>query len=175
MRSPHKINFLVFFFPVALFFSCGPEQPVAHQKKLSKAQTDSMIIEMETRYNQMEEDRIRDYISRHAPMERAPSGYWYLITKKNEKGKKIEDLSLVRYSRIVSLCNSQEVYRDTNIVKVGNGQEITGMHAAMKMMKSGESALFIFPSYLAHGLLGDMNKIPPKSEVVYEVTILDVK
>lgn len=172
-----KKTFLIaaFFSALAFLFSCGPEQPARQKPRLTKAQADSLVIEMEKKYNQMEEDRIRDYISRHAPMERTQSGFWFLVTKKNEKGAKIEDGSLVRYSRVVSLCNATECYRDTNLLKVGNGQEITGMHEALKMLRSGESAIFIFPSYLAHGLLGDMNKVPPKSELVYEVTILDVK
>lgn len=159
---------------VTLLASCAgdpPKQPV----KISKAKADSMIIEMEKRYNQMEDDRIRNYIANHAPMQQTSSGYWYLIRKQNPKGKQIKDRSLVRYHRIVSLCNSTECYNDTMLLKIGNGVEIKGIHDALTMLKEGEAATFIFPSYLAHGLLGDMNKVPPKSELIYEVEVLEVQ
>jgi FKBP-type peptidyl-prolyl cis-trans isomerase FkpA len=171
---------IIFTYSIAacIFFalhSCGTDKPVEQPKTISKAQTDSLMIEMEKRYNQMEEDRIKNYISTHFPMEQAESGYWYTIRKKNPKGKEIKDMSLVRYTRVVGLCDATECYRDTMLLKVGNGNEIKGMHHALKMLREGEAATFIFPSYLAHGLLGDMNKVPPKSELIYEVEILEVQ
>lgn len=170
-----KYFFLYSLLLTLIVSSCGPEKTEKPKKAYTKKQIDSMVIEMEKSYNKMEEDRIRDYISRHMPMERTQSGFYYAIIKKNEKGAKIEDLSMVRFAKTVSLITSEELYRDTAVLKVGQGSEISGMHNALKLLRNGESAVFIFPSYLAHGLLGDMNKVPPKSELVYEVTVLDVK
>jgi FKBP-type peptidyl-prolyl cis-trans isomerase FkpA len=33
----------------------------------------------------------------------------------------------------------------------------------------------ILPSHLAHGLLGDDNKIPPKASVIYELELLSLR
>lgn len=160
---------------VLIFVSCQPSQEPQKPKPYTKKQLDSLVIDMEQKYNRMEEDRIRDYISRHIPMQKSQMGYWYAITQKNPDGKPIGESSLVKYTRVVSLCNTKELYNDQIILKIGNGNEISGMHEALKMLRKGEKALFIFPSYLAHGLLGDMNKVPPKSELIYEVNILDVQ
>ena len=40
------------------------------------------------------------------------------------------------------------------------------------LLKEGDAARFILPPYLAFGLLGDENKIPPRSTIVYNVEML---
>jgi FKBP-type peptidyl-prolyl cis-trans isomerase FkpA len=39
----------------------------------------------------------------------------------------------------------------------------------------GDKAILILPSHLAHGLVGDENKIPPKASVIYELELLSLK
>jgi FKBP-type peptidyl-prolyl cis-trans isomerase FkpA len=176
-----KTYFSILVFSITLIFSaCGSGKDDSARKyrkpPMSQKQLDSLIIEAEKAYNKMEEDNIKSYISSHQyEMQRTQSGYWYMITKPNPKGKVIADGTYVRYSRKISLCDGTECYSDTNLIKVSQGQEITGMHDALKRMKSGEKGVFIFPSYLAHGLMGDAYKIPPKSELVYEVEIIEAK
>lgn len=167
--------FLLSFLLLAIVTGCGGEPIEKPPVRITKKQMDSLTVDMETKYNQMEEDRITDYISRHIPMQKSERGFWFVITKKNADGKEIKDMSMVKYSRIVSLCNAQELYNDEMILTIGNGNEIPGMHDALKMLRKGEEATFIFPSYLAYGLLGDQNKVPPKSELIYEVKVIDVQ
>jgi FKBP-type peptidyl-prolyl cis-trans isomerase len=42
------------------------------------------------------------------------------------------------------------------------------------LMKEGEKAIFIIPSHLAFGLLGDENKIPKRATLVYDVELVQV-
>ena len=51
----------------------------------------------------------------------------------------------------------------------------TGLHEGIKYMKVGEKAKMILPSHLAHGLIGDSKKIPPRSTIVYDIELLDLK
>ena len=166
-----KLPFVSFL--LLLLIACGeePKKPVIVTRK----KIDSMVEDLEKKYNRMEEDRIKDYISRHKPMQKTSSGFWYVIDKKNPSGREIKDANIVKYSREISLCNSEIVYNDVHLIKVGQDVEISGFHQAVKLLKNGEKATFIFPSFLAHGLLGDMQKVPPKSELIYKVEILDVK
>ena len=39
-------------------------------------------------------------------------------------------------------------------------------------MSPGDSAMIIIPSYRAHGLAGDQNKIPMRSSVVYHIGLV---
>lgn len=155
--------------------SCGPEKNKNNPIKITKAKSDSLMAEMEKAYNKMEEDRILNYISMHHSMKKSEKGFWYYISKEQQKGKQINESSIVKYSRKISLCNGTLCYSDIISLKVGNGNEITGMHDALPLFKQGEIVTLIFPSYMAQGLMGDNNKIPPKSELIYTVEILDVK
>jgi FKBP-type peptidyl-prolyl cis-trans isomerase len=42
-------------------------------------------------------------------------------------------------------------------------------------MRKGEKAKFILPSHLAHGLVGDLQKIPPLSILVLDVELIDLQ
>lgn len=48
----------------------------------------------------------------------------------------------------------------------------SGLHEAIQHLSPGDSALFIIPSYRAHGLVGDMEKIPMRSSVVYHIGLV---
>jgi FKBP-type peptidyl-prolyl cis-trans isomerase len=50
----------------------------------------------------------------------------------------------------------------------------SGLHEAIQLLSPGDSALFIIPSYRAHGLVGDMDRIPMRSTVVYHIGLVKV-
>jgi FKBP-type peptidyl-prolyl cis-trans isomerase FkpA len=43
------------------------------------------------------------------------------------------------------------------------------------MMKVGDSAIFVLPPHLAHGLLGDQKKIPRMAIISYQVVLQGVQ
>jgi FKBP-type peptidyl-prolyl cis-trans isomerase FkpA len=50
----------------------------------------------------------------------------------------------------------------------------SGLHEAIQLMSPGDSAVIIIPSYRAHGLIGDRNRIPMRSSVVYHIGLAKV-
>ncbi|PLX11282.1 MAG: hypothetical protein C0594_03890 [Marinilabiliales bacterium] len=52
---------------------------------------------------------------------------------------------------------------------------ISGLEEGISMMREGEKARFIIPPYLAWGLLGDEDKVPMRSIVVYDVELISVE
>ncbi|HRH38295.1 MAG TPA: FKBP-type peptidyl-prolyl cis-trans isomerase, partial [Flavobacteriales bacterium] len=48
----------------------------------------------------------------------------------------------------------------------------SGLHEAIQHLSAGDSAIIIIPSYRAHGLIGDRNKVPPRSTVVYHIGLV---
>lgn len=79
----------------------------------------------------------------------------------------------------VQLLDGTEVYRtsedELDGFDVDNSQMESGIHEGIKRMKVGEKALLVFPSHLAHGLIGDMGKIPPLSPLVVEIELIELK
>ena len=51
----------------------------------------------------------------------------------------------------------------------------SGIHEAITYMSSGDKAFVILPHFLAHGLIGNMDKVPPLSPLLYNITLLDVQ
>lgn len=50
----------------------------------------------------------------------------------------------------------------------------SGLHEGMQHMCTGDKAKFILPSHLAHGLIGDSDKIPPLTPVIYDIHCLEI-
>ena len=48
----------------------------------------------------------------------------------------------------------------------------SGLHEAVQLMSPGDSAVFLIPSYRAHGLIGDQDRIPMRSTVVYHIGLV---
>jgi FKBP-type peptidyl-prolyl cis-trans isomerase len=72
------------------------------------------------------------------------------------------------------LCYSSD--EDGNkLFRLGKSQEISGLEQGVAMMREGEKARFIIPPHLAYGLLGDENRIPARSIIIYQVELVDVK
>jgi FKBP-type peptidyl-prolyl cis-trans isomerase len=70
------------------------------------------------------------------------------------------------------LCYSSD---KTGIKKVKIDQDHieTGLHEGLKLLHKGDKAIFIIPSHLAHGVVGDNDKIPPKSPLFVEIEVLN--
>lgn len=50
----------------------------------------------------------------------------------------------------------------------------SGLHEGIQILSPGDSAILVIPSYRAHGLIGDMARIPPRSTVVYHIGLVKV-
>ena len=50
----------------------------------------------------------------------------------------------------------------------------SGLHEAIQLMSPGDSALVVIPSYRAHGLTGDQDRIPMRSTLVYRIGLVSV-
>lgn len=58
--------------------------------------------------------------------------------------------------------------------KVGEGDVVSGLHEAVKLLAEGDSARIILPSYLAYGLTGDQNRIPPNAALFYNLSLVNL-
>ena len=88
---------------------------------------------------------------------------------------KTGDIITMEYE--VALVNGELVYSSDNdglkVFQVGRGGVERGLEEAVLHLHENDIAEVIIPSYLAHGLTGDGNKIPPRSILVYKLKIID--
>ncbi len=126
-----------------------------------------------------EELQINLYLSHHSNLKLIPtgSGLRYQISKQSN-GIKVESGDSVDVALKINLLDGKLCYKtDTLQVDqflVDRSQVESGIQEGIKLMKEGEKAVFILPSNLAHGLLGDFEKIPPMSPIVVNLELIKV-
>jgi FKBP-type peptidyl-prolyl cis-trans isomerase len=123
-----------------------------------------------------ESDLIESYINRHHyKMTATGTGLRYFIYKSSNGPKALSGMK-AKVNFEISLLNGQTCYSskikgpETFLIDQDNFE--SGIHEGIKFMRKGEKALFILPPHLAHGLIGDMNKIPPLTTVVYDIELI---
>jgi len=105
------------------------------------------------------------------------SGFWYYYNNKVEidtlKTPSFGDI--VNYNYNVKRLNGSLIY-STEAIKTQtyamDKQELfTGLREGLKLMKTGETVTFLFPSQKAYGYYGDENKIGRNTPLICEVTV----
>lgn len=126
-----------------------------------------------------ESEDIENYIRRHQfEMEETGSGLRYMFIEKGN-GKKAETGKTVVLDYTVKLLTGDVIYSsDINgqkIFKIGKGDVESGLEEALQFLRAGDKVKLILPAHLAYGLLGDNNKIPPRSTLIYDVEVVEIK
>lgn len=123
-----------------------------------------------------DKERIQNYIERkNLKMTETSTGLWYQIIKEGE-GSRFTENSKVTMEYECSLldgtsCYSSKILGPKELI-LGKSEMEPGMNEAIRMLKPGAEAIFIFPPFLAYGLIGDRKKIPSRAIIVYNVNIL---
>ena len=105
------------------------------------------------------------------------SGLQYFIYEKGN-GPNVTIGSVIDVEYSVSKLDGNLCYKtaDDKVVEivVDHSQVETGIQECLKKMKEGDKAKMIIPSHLAHGLTGDMDKIPPLTPIVVDLHVIEI-
>lgn len=164
-----------------LFLACGEPEP----RRPIKVQSGSFIKESTERNKQLlaqEEKLIQDIIDRdtiHNFMSSA-DGFWYYYESRSEEESPTpnpDDLVTLSYN-VVSF-NNDTIYSKENIgvneYKVDKQALFPGFRSAIKLLKEGETATFLFPSSLGYGYLGDKKKIGVNIPIKSTISIIKIE
>jgi FKBP-type peptidyl-prolyl cis-trans isomerase FkpA len=154
------------------------KQSVQHTNIQSKEFQDK-LIEANKMYVKRESDEIDQYVAHKGwNMITTGTGLRYMIVRKgNGPMPKPEQSANVNFK--ISLLDGRVCYSSDStgpkefIVAADNVE--SGLHEGIQYMHVGDKAVLILPSHLAHGLIGDENRIPPKASVIYELELLSLK
>jgi len=175
-----KLWQLIIWFSILILVSCKQEEPNKDKhKKLSKQLIKESMIKTNQHLLKSEDRSIRDFIARYQyNMKETGSGLFYEIYKKGRGAQSHKgDVAEINFS--VRLLNGQMVYRsDEEGIKefeIGKGGVESGLEEGILLLHVGDHARFIIPSHLAFGLLGDLDKIPEKATLVYDIELINLK
>lgn len=124
-----------------------------------------------------EANKINEYVESHdLNVIQTGTGLRYQIHDKGD-GVLIKEGDIVTLEYEISLLNGDLIYSSENDgVKtfiVGRGGVESGLEEAILKLSKNSVATLIIPVHLAHGLIGDGNKIPTRATLVYSLKVID--
>ncbi|MDX1445882.1 FKBP-type peptidyl-prolyl cis-trans isomerase [Lishizhenia sp.] len=159
---------------LAVFTACTSTPEVEDTQPTSWSTDQS--VEMNQRFAFEQEVEIKVYLKRHPELEmkKTETGLQYDIYK-DSAGPTIQEDEVAHVKFLIQLLDEDTVYQSegntTSSFKVDKSDVELGLHQGIKMMSVGDRAKFIMPSHLAHGLLGDMQEIPPLEVIVADIEL----
>lgn len=107
-------------------------------------------------------------------------GFWYAIEKSNLQGSNPVSDDIVLYTYEVYNLKNELLYpKDSmhaNTFKIDKqSHKISGIQEGLKIMKVGEQAVFLFPSFKAYGLTGDGEKIGVNEPIKVIIELIKIQ
>lgn len=184
---PQSLHIKALLLFIVFLISCQQKEKSDNSKRKQPGSTSNKIvfnadsvkkqfIKANKQIVQKESDEMDYYVKSHQmPFIKTNSGIRYYVYKASAKGDSIKNGDIVSMSYKVSLLDGTMCYsskeNENKIIKVGEENIESGIHRALLFLKRGDKALILLPSHLAHGLLGDMKKIPPQMPIVYDIEV----
>ena len=174
-----RLNLIIYFLTGIALISCRDNKDASTKKILTQEQVTEKLLEGNKAAIEFENEQINKYILLNGwNMIKTETGLRYQVIEKGE-GAKTAVGKRVQFEYEVKLLSGETIYSSekTGIKEfaLGSGGVESGLEEGMLLLKVGDKARFIIPSYLAHGLSGDQDQIPAKSTLIYTVKLIDLK
>jgi len=169
--------FSIYLLPFSLFllYSCHEETKKDKPIKWTNENSTNMHKTLAAE----EEVDIKLFLAQHGDwkMTKTGSGLQYYIYE-NGDGIQPNDGDRAEIEFSISLLDGTQCYKtNTDEVQefiVDHSEIESGIQEGVKLLHKGDRVKFIIPSHLAHGLVGDMNKIPPLTPIVVDFYLRDI-
>ncbi len=117
----------------------------------------------------IDNDTLNDYIT-------SKGGFWYFYNQKDTlPGITPKFGDMVKFNYDIKDLNGNVIYTqqelDTITYRIDKEELFLGLREGLKLMKAGEVATFLFPSYQAYGYYGDDHKIGTNIPLMSRVTL----
>jgi FKBP-type peptidyl-prolyl cis-trans isomerase FkpA len=173
LKSKARFSALLALVSVPFLGGCQQQQPAKQRV------TQDALIEANRNLVGRDAAAIKAYVEQNKlNFTETKTGMWYSIEDEG-KGDKIKKGDVVRLAYTLTLLDGTLCYSSKKDgpkeFLVGQGGVESGLEEAVLMLRKSAKAKFIMPPHLAHGLVGDDNKIPARSTIIYDVEVLNVK
>lgn len=167
---------VIYFFLMLLFLtSCNkptPRYPIINKN----SEYFKEIIDQNKLLVEFQDKAFKDYIAAHPETQyiNSQSGFWYAYLKQNTESHQTPKTGdTVIFSYQITDIDNQIIYKIEELGEqsyvIDKEQRETGLRKGLKLMKENEVVTFLFPSFLAYGVLGDRKKIKTNQPLIYTV------
>lgn len=181
MRFKNNILFqsLIMYFVFLLLISCkskeGDHVPPSSDGGEKKKET---MMEINKYLVKKDSEIIESYVNRVGwDMTETESGLWYEIYDAGA-GKEAKTGMQATISYTVKLLDGTVCYEvseeNPKSFLIGQGGVESGLEEGILLLQEGDKARFIMPPHLAHGLIGDDDKIPSRATIIYDLTLISL-
>ncbi|MCG8575833.1 MAG: FKBP-type peptidyl-prolyl cis-trans isomerase [Flavobacteriales bacterium] len=164
---------------ILFFVSCSSEEEQMELNPTNWTQENS--IEMNSVFSEEEDEEIEFFLETHPDwkMTKTGTGLRHFVYQHsgNTDSVQVEDVVTVDFEITLldgTICYTSEEKGPESFVVEKTDIE-SGLHEGIKLMCIGDRAKFILPSHMAHGLIGDDDKIPPLTPVIYDISLLNIE
>lgn len=176
MQSMKLFSYSLSLLAVLLLFGCkNGEQNRSNKKTYTKKELQD--------YNRLmakkEAERIDQFVeAKNWPCTETGTGLNYWIYEKGEGALALPG-QRVSVNLVIMFLNGDTAYSYT---RYGSEEFLidrtnleSGLNEGVQYMNLGSKAKLVVPSHLAHGLVGDAKRIPPRTPLVFDVELLAIK
>lgn len=162
---------------IAVLFSCEEKKQV-DVKPINWSKDKSTDLAKDLAFE--EQINIQLYLKRRPQWKMTSTGtglqYWIYDDVDGPTAKEGDIVEVTFEVKLLddSLCYKTEAF-EVSSFKVDKSDIESGIQEGIKFLSKGDKAKFIIPSHLGHGLLGDMNKIPPLQALIVDIEVVDIK
>lgn len=164
--------------PVILFCACaGGDAPPARTGATTAPRTPAFVKQNQDA-NRIEARDLSNYALRHGLRTRVSgTGVHHLLLRDLPGDTALPGQWVAMNYRMEllngTLCSASEPGHPESF-QVELDHVESGLHEAVQHLSVGDSAVILIPSYRAHGLVGDLDKVPPRSSIVYRIGVVSL-
>jgi FKBP-type peptidyl-prolyl cis-trans isomerase len=166
-----KLSFFLFLILLSCSSNVEPVKEIDWSKEKS--------MELNKTIAEEEKIAIKLFLAQHSDwkLTSTGTGLQYYIYETND-GQPIKVGSVIDVKYKVTQLDGTVCYEtgedEVLEVEVDHSQVETGLQEGLKKMKVGDKAKMIIPSHLAHGITGDLNKIPPLTPLIIDIQVTEL-
>jgi len=147
-------------------------------QKISRKDIKEPLIQENIKITREESRLIDRYVERHEwDMKITGTGLRYMIYQ-NGNGILAKEGMVATVDYEIKLMDGTLCYtskdKDPRKFLIGKDNVESGIDEGITLLHVGDKVKFVIPFYLAHGLSGDNNKIPPRSSLVVDLHLLNL-
>ncbi len=159
---------------IMLASSCQDKPATKNQQTYTYDQ----LIEANKRKVGQERDIIDSFVAKSGhEMLISPTGLrYYVYGHGSGDSARFGHIATVVYNAYLldSTVVSSATLKNPLIFKIGESDVVSGLHEAVGLLREGDSARFVIPSFLAYGLTGKNPNVPPNATLYYDLQLVAI-
>lgn len=171
IRRSHILTLMLLPLLAALAVAACGEPPIIEPDQQGPDYKQN-VIQANRYLSEREETNIKSYIERRGwTVRELPCGARLFEIEKGS-GSLLQNDDSVRVTYSVEALDGTVIYSGrTETFMVGRLHPNEGVDAALQVLRHGSRASIVLPSSTAFGVVGDHDRIPPRTPVVYNISV----